>query len=533
MTAMKTYEKGRHGKPVEKIARKDLKRTQALREELAHEFGVVEAPESFHAALDQTFQKLPDELTVVRQPMRVFVHGLATAAMAMAVVFAALLCINAAQPELAESLPGLGPVFQAVNGELQHPEETEVESLPQPTPKVTLDGFFPLPVSDNGVTLISVEQMGEELEVTAEVPYLGRNSYDLLGYNDVRPLGTGARLTLPDGTEKLPYVFSTDDKAVTRLATPDEVSKFEQEAGDGGQNTGVITQELPEDPLRVLWRFSGLQPDQDLSEVVLTIGLYEDLRGSEWTTVGYYFQLPDNGFSCPVVAEFTIDVNSETAKASFQYESEGLIKLTPDECLTMQRNASFTNGWYADVPYIICASSDGNYCWKVVLFGKDKEYRPLRLNCYWLGDLAYSLDSTPAEKMETHSEAFLDEGSGARFAWVDNGIYSESITDPAKTFREYRRVVFAVSNWDIGMDLNEDPYGGYNRLQNGDLRFELQDPETGEILMWDVYETFRSEVQELGRVAWNPEEPVGEEAVESQPEGADPAPKPAPTPGAD
>ena len=113
------FQKGRHsGAPA------GLRRDKAFRTQLAKAYGVEKPPASFRQAMEKTYQSLPDELPVPSRPLRRFVRQAAAACAVLALAFCSLLGVNQAYPQLTEALPGLGPVFQAING----------EKTPGPTP---------------------------------------------------------------------------------------------------------------------------------------------------------------------------------------------------------------------------------------------------------------------------------------------------------------------------------------------------------------------------------------------------------------
>lgn len=126
----------------ERIARRDLRREPAFCEELARDLNVEQSPESFGRALDEICAELPDELPVTRYPLRSALRGLGAVAAALLLVCASLFGMNAVNPELAESLPGMGALFQKLNGTEPGPPEQNgvvptVETAPSPQPEET------------------------------------------------------------------------------------------------------------------------------------------------------------------------------------------------------------------------------------------------------------------------------------------------------------------------------------------------------------------------------------------------------------
>lgn len=125
---MKKHMKKRE--PAEKITRKDLRRDGDFARQLAEEWGMEQTTPSYRKALRQVYAELPDELPVKRYPLRQAMKGLAAVAAVFVMVCVGLFALNAAQPQIAEALPGVGGVFQALN----QPEEGEESPAPQATP---------------------------------------------------------------------------------------------------------------------------------------------------------------------------------------------------------------------------------------------------------------------------------------------------------------------------------------------------------------------------------------------------------------
>ena len=125
---MKKHMKKRE--PAEKITRKDLRRDGDFARQLAEEWGMEQTTPSYRRALRQVYAELPDELPVKRYPLRQAMKGLAAVAAVFVMVCVGLFALNAAQPQIAEALPGVGGVFQALN----QPEEGEESPAPQATP---------------------------------------------------------------------------------------------------------------------------------------------------------------------------------------------------------------------------------------------------------------------------------------------------------------------------------------------------------------------------------------------------------------
>lgn len=119
--------------PRENVSRRELRKDPEFAKELASRWGLEAPPESFRRGMQALYRELPDELPVKRDPVRQALKGLAAAVAVFGAVCAGLFALNAAQPQIAEALPGVGGVFQALN----QPRE-EPTPAPQATP--TPDG---------------------------------------------------------------------------------------------------------------------------------------------------------------------------------------------------------------------------------------------------------------------------------------------------------------------------------------------------------------------------------------------------------
>lgn len=137
----------KHIKEPESKAR--LKRDRAFREALAKEYGVEKPPRSFQRMMAKTLEELPDAMPVRPRPVLTFVRWTATVAAALAVTFAALLGVNTTYPQLTEALPGLGPVFTAINGERAETPQPEETPSPSPAPSPQPE-FQPVTVLSKG-----------------------------------------------------------------------------------------------------------------------------------------------------------------------------------------------------------------------------------------------------------------------------------------------------------------------------------------------------------------------------------------------
>lgn len=121
---------------------------RGLREMLAKEYGVEKTPRSFHKNFEKTLLELPEDMPVRRRPVFTLLRGAAMAMAALVVTFAGLFGLNANYPQLTESLPGLGQVFQAMNsGQLRGNGRTP--DVPEATPQPE-KSFEPVRVEGTG-----------------------------------------------------------------------------------------------------------------------------------------------------------------------------------------------------------------------------------------------------------------------------------------------------------------------------------------------------------------------------------------------
>ena len=139
--------------PRENVSRRELRKDPEFAKELASRWGLEAPPESFRRGMQALYRELPDELPVKRDPVRQALKGLAAAAAVFGAVCAGLFALNAAQPQIAEALPGVGGVFQALN----QPKEE-----PSPAPQAT-------PTPDGGESQVTEGQAaGDALDVWGE-----------------------------------------------------------------------------------------------------------------------------------------------------------------------------------------------------------------------------------------------------------------------------------------------------------------------------------------------------------------------------
>lgn len=112
-----------------------IRRGKTFKEQLAREYGVEKVPDHIRQAMETTYRQLPDELPARHRPVMRAFRSMAAAAAVLALTFAALFGVNTTYPQLTEALPGLGPVFKAVNGGRQvAPQPTPEPGTPTPEP---------------------------------------------------------------------------------------------------------------------------------------------------------------------------------------------------------------------------------------------------------------------------------------------------------------------------------------------------------------------------------------------------------------
>ncbi len=108
----------------------DLKRDKQFQNRLSKEYGVARPPESFYQAVGNALDSLPDELPVKHRPLRAALRTCAALAACALVLVGGSLWLNGAYPQVTESLPGVGQLFQNLNDTAE-----EVQPSPSPTPE--------------------------------------------------------------------------------------------------------------------------------------------------------------------------------------------------------------------------------------------------------------------------------------------------------------------------------------------------------------------------------------------------------------
>lgn len=167
------------------MRKNDLQRDKAFRQRLAQKLEVEQPPESYFQAVQDAFASLPDELPVKARPIHQRVlRTCAALAACCAVVVAGAFGLNQVSPQLMESMPGIGQIFQDFNEGREPPVPT-----PSPTPPSEAESqleqqdvppFEPISVPSNtGVGELTVQNAWSdglylhlELELAAEgIPF--------------------------------------------------------------------------------------------------------------------------------------------------------------------------------------------------------------------------------------------------------------------------------------------------------------------------------------------------------------------------
>lgn len=167
------------------MRKNDLQRDKAFRQRLAQKLEVEQPPESYFQAVQDAFASLPDELPVKARPIHQRVlRTCAALAACCAVVVAGAFGLNQVSPQLMESMPGIGQIFQDFNEGREPPVPT-----PSPTPPSETESqleqqdvppFEPISVPSNtGVGELTIQNAWSdglylhlELELAAEgIPF--------------------------------------------------------------------------------------------------------------------------------------------------------------------------------------------------------------------------------------------------------------------------------------------------------------------------------------------------------------------------
>lgn len=446
-------------KETSRSLRRSTRQAGAFKRRLAEELGVEEVPQSFHDKIQETFAQLPDELRVKKKPFHIFLKGASWAMAAAAAAFVILLGLNTLSPQFTEGLPGLGAVFTEING-------GHTSSLPS-EPSSSLTGSNPpaedvyrvLPLVDNGITLMDASFMDDgRLRITATIPYMGRESYSLLCYEDDTLYGSTARLAVNGN-----FVYSDETQAPSTEVDPSE---------------GSDQQPDETKPCEITWYFSLKDVgDPQASPVILT--LFEHPISDSLASTNR------------VLAEFAISLATGSAKISTAYDDEGYTKITPQTCMGTDHNS------WASSPYLLtrCNPIDNGY-YRVDLFcAQDALGEEVGMEFY-----RYS-DDTPVGSLAISAMSELEAGESplvgepeeiTQFdlygSWFSDGqsFLWQGVTDPDRTGIVYEHDVFLVplgeiySIWEDSA-VNED-------LVDGSIRITLTG-EGGQFLVKDVFQT--------------------------------------------
>lgn len=339
------------------------------------------------------------QVPVEPEKQRPFVTAFKWAGACAAVLLVCLVALNFTAPSLAEQLPGVGGLFQTVNGWFQNREQ-------EVAPPNEID-FLSLPVEDNGVELLSLEAGEGSITAAAQVPFMGRESYSFQDYFNGTPFGTYAVLWVED-----------------QLFLPAETTIEGEEQAEVAEGFKACSVGFDE-PKNVTWSFSGLP---EFSQQTVTLVVLE----KDWNAETYEGK-PLNR----VIAEFALDTASLRAAATQRYEAgypgcDPMKKPAPEEILNTQRNAWCISDWYSLAPYAVSKSTSETYRHKAYckaeffqrnvettdINDRDEFYQPpewesVTLKCF--------VDNKYVGSITTHSRSQM-EASGQDFSVSDGGF---------------------------------------------------------------------------------------------------------------
>lgn len=521
-------ERAKHSR--ESRERRELRRDREFREELARAWDVESAPRSLHKALEQTYAQLPPELIYRRRPLRSFLRGVAGAGAVCAAACLALFCLNLTEPQFTESLPLVGAAFQSLNSKLRPQEDLPSgDREPSQAPESSWTGesspteenaLSPLPVRDGEAQLLSATLSRDGvLKLEVQLPFLGLRSYDLTYGGEALPMGIYPRLVAEDGTQ-----FTAGS-----LQMQDQDSYFATD-----ENGRIrLYDDIPQGPVTLYLGFSASDYSSLFQHSGGVLTFYESGDGlysgapSDYEFVGHR-----------VAAEFTLDWSGErvTARPSREYEKQGLRRI-PDQGWGAEDWNTFQSGWLAAGVNVAVWDQTPDVCetyFKVSVFGQDE--RRLRLNCYYRDDLVRSMETVPAQEMEDvgvtvhDSPIFLDLNiDGQSWYQMDDCCWTDGFTNPTRTGKFYRQVVFAVP---VVWYQVEDQASNAYAVQNSGARFQLVDADTGEVLLDDIAALAEQGCQNF-LYWWNEACRPAAQEDEGIAEASAPAPLPSPSPGTD
>ena len=476
----------------EKLPQKELRRDPAFRRELSRAWGVEEPPEAYRKALEETYTRLPDGPIARSRPLHTVLRGLCTAAAACIALGIILIGLNATEPQLTEGLPGLGTLFQQVNEGWRQRNGGEIDLFHDVEQETEL---FQLPVEDNGTVLKEIKLLdGNIVQITAQVPYMGRKSYIPMYYEDLTPFGAYAELqgkTASSFTaEELQAEGALTLKMTESSPLPADRTDIQGQPNQTFRSSSATTTiKLSDSPFTVTWTFSGVQ---ELGQSCI-LTLYDwDGKLAEGETVEKH-----------VTADFTLNLQNAAAAPSESYLCRGLRKITPEECLETDRAPEkLSQGWcVGKIESVSVKMSDrvsGNSFYRIDLFGEPGQTAPgvqeLALE-YWLnGSLlgTRSLQKSDTYEISEKERTLLRKAIGNLDWYVSGlGIYAaEEITEASRTGRARRHliVIFPISEADLESGVF---------LKNGVLRFSLRDSAADKLLIEDLAEDLRQNYETL------------------------------------
>lgn len=368
-------------------------------------------------------------------------------------------------------------------------------------------GFSPLPVEDTGAKLTGISWEDETtLTVTGVVPYMGRESFRLSRGYCTAPYGTYARLTLGDTDVDASDILIDGEEQAWKEYSESRIYTI------GGCDT-------PEE-FHVTWKFE-IPPESRDSSAVLS--LFETM---------FWGSSSDPRKGNRLTAEFALDLSALQAAVTPDGSVEGsylstMKKATPEEVLETERNADFTQGWYAMEPEVVSVEPGSAYpleCgdfFKLTFYGEPEALEDLGV-CARLREETPSRDDAgfPYNLMTAYDRDTLNETFGpGNFTVLDGGFLDESFGNakwygvvdysymdfsrqhPGFDFsgrygKNYRRVVFAVPGSAVGVA--DDASAMRDLLESGDLRFELYAVKNGDtrLIFDDVRSSALRQLQE-------------------------------------
>lgn len=407
---------------------------------------------------------------------RPFVTAFKWAGACAAVLLVCLVALNFTAPSLAEQLPGVGGLFQTVNGWFQNREQ-------EVAPPNEID-FLSLPVEDNGVELLSLEAGEGSITAAAQVPFMGRESYSFQDYFNGTPFGTYAALWVGD-----------------QLFLPTETTI-------GGEMSTKISGNCkalfigPDEPKNVTWSFSGLP---ELSQQTVTLAVLE----KDWNAETYEGK-PLNR----VIAEFTLDTDSLRAAATQRYEAgypgcDPMKKPAPEEVLSTQRNAWCTGDWYSLAPYAVPESTiSETYRHKAYYkaeffqrnvettdindrdeFYQHPEWDAVTLDCFVDNKYVGSITARSRSQMEALGQDFSVSDGGFMDEILGNQKWYETEEGAFCDLESYgpercRDLIFGIPATLLGCEDSQEALEAF--LKEHEVRLALVDAHTEDTLIADA-----------------------------------------------